>query len=919
MKEPIMQTSQKKIAPSIVVLAIVFVLGTDSWFPARAQSPSGLTLRVNHNAVELQWPAHLDSPQGPFLPIFEVQQSTDLKQWRPVGQRMDARRLAAGESCRMSLAAAGQNAFYRFMAIRPKTEVSLGSGGEQVFGFGTALTEALLQIGQISPADFAARHPSGAEYLPEITWDPTAARYWDLFNADPAELNRGKEESDPTYRNSDFRLNGAELALFRKNGFVVSERLGTFSFADAFYRLWQDDLPVYISTDAILQAWHRSFDMFLREMEEVYLYDSLQRMLEAMAAQLPSASSQAPSGFPRECLQDADYFLTVARSLLAGTTAASSLGTDARVAETLAWVNQEKLQTVPDFFGSCREVDFSQFKPRGHYTETGQLSRYFRAMMWCGRTDVVAAGGPYRRCFDTVIESAPPRELGIAIVLWHLLNQSGEFETWRSMDRVIQSFVGWTDSMTFAQLGGVLSALGIRSLSDVPDAQTIQAAQAAILKGEVGAQHVRSDYFVSPLGPEQIQLPRTFTVLGQKFVLDSWALANLVYDSIIWDEDGIRGEEDKVVRRVPSGLDVAFSVLGNDQTVPELVARMTNPNARQSTNHAVYFRDGLPYQHNLEAVREVVEQLIPKAWQESLYMNWLGALRELSAPTTTSDYPDAMRTRAWAMKTLNTQLASWTHLRHDTILYAKQSYTGVGRCYYPEGFVEPRPLFWASLRRMAGRAAEMIGSLRMNEESRFYQENQITFLGRFANTVAMLQQMSEAELAGRAFSLEQQLFIRNLLEHVGWDVAGCGVIRHYDGWYPGLFYRGKAAMVTADRNASFQRDLGCDKWDLVLADVHTDLPSDVHGDPGSVLHEGVGNVDLLMLTVQTPTGPAVFAGPVLSYFEFELVGAPERLSDEEWKQEWSAASQWWDRDARDWHGLPNHPEWTHSYLVGCPR
>jgi hypothetical protein len=32
------------------------------------------------------------------------------------------------------------------------------------------------------------------------------------------------------------------------------------SFADVFYRLWKDELPVFISCDALLQAWHRTYD-----------------------------------------------------------------------------------------------------------------------------------------------------------------------------------------------------------------------------------------------------------------------------------------------------------------------------------------------------------------------------------------------------------------------------------------------------------------------------------------------------------------------------------------------------------------------------------------------------------------------------------------------------------------------------------
>jgi hypothetical protein len=77
-------------------------------------------------------------------------------------------------------------------------------------------------------------------------------------------------------------------------------------------------------------------------------------------------------------------------------------------------------------------------------------------------------------------------------------------------------------------------------------------------------------------------------------------------------------------------------------------------------------------------------------------------------------------------------------------------------------------------------------------------------------------------------------------------------------------------------------------------------------DPGSVLHEGVGNVQLLMLAVNCGDGTAaVYAGPVLSHYEFEL-GPTTRETDDQWKS-----------DART-SNLPPQPEWTRSYLVPGP-
>lgn len=44
---------------------------------------------------------------------------------------------------------------------------------------------------------------------------------------------------------------------------MVSERLGTRTTTDMFYRIYKRDLPVLITTDAILHAWHRSYDAIL--------------------------------------------------------------------------------------------------------------------------------------------------------------------------------------------------------------------------------------------------------------------------------------------------------------------------------------------------------------------------------------------------------------------------------------------------------------------------------------------------------------------------------------------------------------------------------------------------------------------------------------------------------------------------------
>ncbi|RLN71909.1 hypothetical protein BBJ28_00025555 [Nothophytophthora sp. Chile5] len=85
----------------------------------------------------------------------------------------------------------------------------------------------------------------------------------------------------------------------------------------------------------------------------------------------------------------------------------------------------------------------------------------------------------------------------------------------------------------------------------------------------------------------------------------------------------------------------------------------------------------------------------------------------------------------------------------------------------------------------------------------------------------------------------------------------------YCGWYPGLFYE--------SREDSGNRD-------VLVVDVHTDTPSVEHGDPGGVLHLGVGDPLMAFFVVNN----AMYAGPVFSSYEL-VTPIDTRLTDEEFQ------------------------------------
>jgi hypothetical protein len=155
-----------------------------------------------------------------------------------------------------------------------------------------------------------------------------------------------------------------------------------------------------------------------------------------------------------------------------------------------------------------------------------------------------------------------------------------------------------------------------------------------------------------------------------------------------------------------------------------------------------------------------------------------------------------------------------------------------------------------------------------------------------------LQIIAEKELGQQPLGDVEINFLKNVVElSSAYNHSG----RQYNGWYPQLFYKNAF-------HETFGSYEGSDMWDALVTDVHSDPTDPVLGDPGAVIHEGIGHVHLLMIAVDNGPDRMVYAGPVLSHYEFEMPAAT-RMSDETWKADLRANQK------------PPSPEWTRSYLV----
>src|SRR5262249_24866318 len=127
-------------------------------------------------------------------------------------------------------------------------------------------------------------------------------------------------------------------------------------------------------------------DDLIADLEVARLKPLTERALAALSAALPAAAEE----YPPEVARDLDLYLTVARSLLADRAVPSRLGIDAAARPLLAAARAATEMDVDhgvELFGRARVIDFSQYRPRGHYATRAGLAPYFRAAMWLSRLE----------------------------------------------------------------------------------------------------------------------------------------------------------------------------------------------------------------------------------------------------------------------------------------------------------------------------------------------------------------------------------------------------------------------------------------------------------------------------------------------------------------------------------------------------
>ena len=392
-------------------------------------------------------------------------------------------------------------------------------------------------------------------------------------------------------------------------------------------------VPLFITTDFLLHVYHVVFDRALQQAEERKLYFATLQLSQEMLKVCSSDLLEASDRDIREAIKGNLAFYSVACRLLDTAFVPPSEASAVANAEVELIMNAKGTGFSPLF---KTEEDYTQYIPRGHYTKTNRLSRYFRIIMWFGRMPFLTNSEPLTlmAIHQSLILSNPKMDAlwkSIADPITYLIGTADDLSCHDYISIIHDQYVGgripkigeFADGKKLAEFMQRASSFRRPKISDRP--------------------------LPNRLNPEsQIS---SYRFLGQRFTPDAEIFTKLTSPRV--------GSDDKP-RNMPTAMDV-MSVFGSKSADDLLLSES----------------DVLNYTTSLSSLKAEYTSYPDATWSQSIYWRWLASLKQI-LKTKDDRYPYFMHTSNWERKCLLTALSSWSELKHDTILLSKQSNAEMG-------------------------------------------------------------------------------------------------------------------------------------------------------------------------------------------------------------------------------------------------
>lgn len=434
-----------------------------------------------------------------------------------------------------------------------------------------------------------------------------------------------------------------------EDGFLIADTFspGWMKYEQMFH-LYDDNhysrTPSFVTTDSMMHIFHIFFDGMLRDLEENSLYPVLVEFTTGALKSAEDIYNDADDKTLQE-LQINNLIMLCAGAKILDLNPAEIIGSE--LYDKVVAMLDIEMENIENLSSSESQVtgepvDYSQLTPRGHYTRSETLEKYFKAVMYYSQIALFPFDNDGAVLKDNIKQS---------ILLTKTIADNEETLTlWHKLTDPIETLVDSPDDLsidTFMQIDEKIFDNNIENLQD-------------------GAKIKMAVTTIESLPEPKVAGFRghSFRLLPQRAVIDSVYAQNLV-DVII-----------KSQRPIYSGLDI--------------MASFGNKTAKEILEEKEYYSVWAEYPERLEQNIEEYQKTTFDDWSKNVYRGWLWTLQGYNEEFK-AGYPKFMQSDNWKIKDLISALGSFAEIKHDTVLYGKQvmAQMGGGGGDMPKGYVEP--------------------------------------------------------------------------------------------------------------------------------------------------------------------------------------------------------------------------------------
>ncbi len=688
----------------------------------------------------------------------------------------------------------------------------------------------------------------------------TDIEYLDLIQTDITKFNKSQEEKRKIFRNKygdakyfgqmhsnkhnslkenrtvDYSLTNEEIEKIKRDGYFVKQiNNNNNTFAKKYLELYNNNMPVIVTSDSILHAFHKFYDEFLQKIEKENMWNKIIEICKNIHQ--VTKSIDVNNKYVQNILPLFEVPLCIANENNKNSVDKKQkyyrLDNGKKIDELLVNINNNATNVTKDLINKINkneDISFllhkteinimgSQFKPRGHYTKSKELELYFKIFTWLSKFTVMIDWSS-----DEYLDN-----LMLSCVITRLCKQS--MDDVKIFTNFIEKIIGECDGLNIITMNTFLDNILVSDQLIENELEYI-INNIKLIGNQFKEYLENNNNYMCKYNKFSCNLKpgdkvTSFTIIGKGSNIDNYVISQMVDNNFVLDN----GSNYK--RKFIDIMDVIYCVFNNESAYELLKKNM-------ETSHS--------YEKHLDKIKNEVAKNFEHS--KSIYQQQLKLLKSLTLDKKTLEergwWP--FYTKNWDKKQVNTQIAHYSEMRHDNVLYLDEYEGCCMLCQYPDILIEPVPTFWNEFLKLIDMMMELDPKNRA--------------LNNFKNIINKFIEYLNYNFDNKQPPIELVESLKSIIEmHMGSGDP------YYKGWYMTLFMNENDALDFSPEVSSYLTAVDDDRG------------------PGGIQNLGTGNIQMLyVLFKDLKTGSSkIYIGPIYSSYIFDTE-YNDRLNDEEWNK-----------------------------------